>query len=165
MLFKHRFFYIKPPKLNDMKLISLVSVLFMIFIVSCEEKQPQIEHKIDLFANERQEGKAYVMNADECFEASEVVISTSKVRLVDSSPGRGKPIFIYKVDSGNVLKTTRDSIITFPLQFLANHKLAFKKDSAAYVYLKNLEGFRFIAEEKHLKYQWVKGASVFEVKK
>jgi len=144
-------------------MISLLSVLFMIFIVSCE-KQPQIEHKIDLFANERQEGKAYVMNADECFKESELVISTSKLKLADSYSGRGKPIFIYKVDSGNVLKTTRDSLVTYPLEFLANQKLALKKDSTVYVYLKKLEGYRFIAEEKHLKYQWVRGASVYSVK-
>jgi len=167
MLFKHRFFYIKPPKLMNMKvkIISFLSVLFIIFAISCEEKQPQIEHKIDLFAGEREEGKAYVMNEEECFEASEIVISTSKIKLEDSFSGRGKPIFIYKVDSGNVLKTTRDSVITYPLQFLSNQKLTFKKDSSVYVYLKKLEGFRFIAEEKHLKYQWVKGASAFEVKK
>lgn len=141
------------------------SLFFIIFVISCEEKRPQIEHKIDLFADERQEGKAYVMNADECFDASEVVISSSKIKLTDSFSGRGKPVFIYKVDSGNVLKTTRDSLISFPMQFLANQKLSLKKDSSIYVYLKKLEGFRFIAEEKQIKYQWVKGASVFEVKK
>ncbi|WEK69849.1 MAG: hypothetical protein P0Y62_18835 [Candidatus Chryseobacterium colombiense] len=145
--------------------VKMMIFLSLFFIISCEEKRPQIEHKIDLFADERQEGKAYVMNADECFSASEVVISTSKIQLTDSSSGRGKAVFIYKVDSGNVIKTTKDSVISFPLQFLANQKLKLKKDSSVYVYLKKLEGFRFIAEEKHLKYQWVKGASVFEVKK
>lgn len=145
-------------------MISLLSVLFITIAISCEEKRPQIEHKIDLFADERQEGKAYVMNEDECFEASELVISTSKIKLADSSSGRGKPIFIYKMDSGNVLKTIRDSVITYPFQFLSNQRLKLKKDTAVYVYLKKLEGFRFIAEEKHLKYQWVKGVSVYSVK-
>ena len=149
----------------NMKMISFLSVLFMICTLSCEEKKPQIEHKVDLFADERQEGKAYVMSQQECFDASQLVISTAKIKLTDSSSGRGKSIFIYKVDSGNVLKTTRDSVITFPFQFLSTQKLTLKKDTAIYVYLKKLEGFRFIAEEKHLKYQWVKGASVFEVKK
>ncbi|MCA6068343.1 hypothetical protein JI747_014215 [Chryseobacterium sp. RG1] len=148
-----------------MKMISFLSVLFMLCILSCEEKRPQIEHKIDLFADERQEGKAYVMSQQECFDGSQLVISTAKIKLTDSSSGRGKSIFIYKVDSGNVLKTTRDSVIAFPFQFLSTQKLTPKKDTAIYVYLKKLEGFRFIAEEKHLKYQWVKGASVFEVKK
>jgi len=147
------------------KMMIFLSMFFILFAVSCEEKRPQIEHKIDLFADEREEGKAYIMNADECFKASEVVISASKIKLTDSSSGRGKPIFIYKIDSGNVLKTTRDSVIAYPIQFLANQKLKLKKDSAVYVYLKKLEGYRFIAEEKHLKYQWLKGASVFEVKK
>jgi hypothetical protein len=147
-----------------MKMISLLSVLFITIAISCEEKRPQIEHKIDLFADERQEGKAYVMNEDECFGASELVISTSKIKLTDSSSGRGKSIFIYKIDSGNVLKTTRDSVITYPIQFLSNQRLALKKETSVYLYLKKLEGFRFIAEEKHLKYQWVKGAPVYSVK-
>lgn len=142
-----------------------LSVFFIIFAISCEEKRPQIEHKIDLFAGEREVGKAYVMNEKECFDVSEIVISTSRIRLMDSSSGRGKPVFIYKVDSGNVLKTTRDSVITYPLQFLSDQKLTFKKDSSVYIYLKKLEGYRFIAEEKHLKYQWIKGASAFGVKK
>lgn len=145
-------------------MISLLSVLFITIAISCEEKRPQIEHKIDLFADERQEGKAYVMNEDECFGASELVISTSKIKLTDSSSGRGKSIFIYKIDSGNVLKTTRDSVITYPIQFLSNQRLALKKETSVYLYLKKLEGFRFIAEEKHLKYQWVKGAPVYSVK-
>lgn len=165
MLFKHRFFYIKHQNQKMNMKVKITIFLSLLFIISCEEKRPQIEHKIDLFADERQEGKAYVMSAEECFKASEVVISTSKIQLTDSSSGRGKPVFIYKVDSGNVIKTTRDSVISFPVQFLANQKLTFKKDSSVYVYLKKLEGFRFIAEEKHLKYQWLKGASVFEVKK
>ncbi|WBV60196.1 hypothetical protein PFY12_14305 [Chryseobacterium camelliae] len=146
-------------------MIIFLSVFFIMFVISCEEKKPQIEHKIDLFAGEREIGKAYVMNEKECFDASEIVLSTSKLKLMDSSSGRGKPVFIYKVDSGNVLKTTRDSVITYPFQFLSSQKLNFKKDSSVYVYLKKLEGFRFIAEEKHLKYQWVKGASAFVVKK
>jgi len=146
------------------KTMMFLSMFIIIFAISCEEKHPQIEHKIDLFADERQEGKAYVMNEDECFNVSELVISASKIKLTDSSSGRGKPIFIYKIDSGNVLKTTRDSVITYPLQFLSNQRLALKKETSVYLYLKKLEGFRFIAEEKHLKYQWVKGAPVYSVK-
>lgn len=137
--------------------------IFLIFMVSCEEKKIPQDHKIDLFADERQEGKAYIMKPQECFDGSDMVVSTSNIKLIDKSGGRGKSIFIYRVHSGNVLKTTRDSIVNFPFQFLSNQELKFKKDST-YVYLKKLEGYRFIAKEMNLKYQWLKGAPVYSVK-
>lgn len=134
----------------------------IIFAFGCEEKKLQQEHKIDLFADERQEGKAYIMNAQECFDASDLVVSTSDIKLADSSVGRGRAIFIYKIKSGEVLKTTRDSVVNFPLQILSNQRLKLK--SPMYAYLKKLEGYRFIAKDKHLKYQWLKGAPAYPVK-
>jgi len=134
----------------------------IIFAFGCEEKKLQQEHKIDLFADERQEGKAYIMNEQECFDASDLVVSTSDIKLADSSVGRGRAIFIYKIKSGEVLKTTRDSVVNFPLQILSNQRLKLK--SPMYAYLKKLEGYRFIAKDKHLKYQWLKAAPVYPVK-
>jgi hypothetical protein len=93
-----------------------------------------------------------------------MVVSTSNIKLIDKSLGRGKSVFIYKVNSGQVLKTTRDSVVSFPFQFLANQELRFKKDSTSYVYLKKLQGYRFIAKEMNLKYQWLKAAPVYSVK-
>jgi len=136
--------------------------IFLI-IFSCEEKKIQTDQQIDLFADERQQGQAYIMNEKECFDTSDMVVSTSDMKLVDSSTGRGKSVFIYKINSGELLKTTRDSIVNYPFQILSNQRLKLK--TPMYVYLKKLEGYRFIAEEKHLKYQWLKGAPVYSVKK
>ncbi|MCS3529632.1 hypothetical protein [Chryseobacterium sp. JUb7] len=144
------------------RLLYFLPIFLVIF--SCEKKEIRTEHEIDLFADERQEGKAYVMNEQECFNASDMVVSTAGMKLVDSSSGRGKSFFIYKINSGEVLKTTRDSIVNFPFQIVSAQRLKLKKDPM-YVYLKKLQGYRFIAEEKHLKYQWLKGASVYPVKK
>jgi hypothetical protein len=143
------------------RLLYFLPIIPIIF--SCKEKKLQQDHPIDLFADERQEGKAYIMNEKECLDASDMVVSTSMIKLVDSSSGRGKAVFIYKINSGEVLKTTRDSIVNYPFQILSNQKLKLK--SPMYVYLKKLQGYRFIAEEKHLKYQWLKGAPVYSVKK
>jgi len=132
-------------------------------MVSCEEKKLQQNHEIDLFADERQEGKAYIMKPQECFDTSDMVVSTSNIKLIDKSAGRGKSVFIYRVNSGDVLKTTRDSIVKYPFQFLSNQELKLKKDSV-YIYLKKLEGYRFIAKEMNLKYQWLRGAPVYSVK-
>ncbi|KPH13591.1 hypothetical protein AMQ68_08505 [Chryseobacterium sp. ERMR1:04] len=159
-------FFLPNLKINNMKgrPIYLLPIFLMVFAVSCEDKKLQgPEHTIDLFKDQRQEGKAYVMSAEESSQASAMVIASSNVKLVDSDSGRGRPVFIYKVSAGEVVKTTRDSIVTFPFQFLSNHKLDLKKD-AMYLYLQKLEGYRFIAKDKNLKYQWLKDAPVYSVK-
>jgi hypothetical protein len=144
------------------KLLYFLPVL--LGLVSCEEKKLQQNHKIDLFADERQEGKAYVMKPQECFYESDMVVSSADIQLIDQSSGRGKSIFIYRVNSGKVLKTTRDSVVAFPFQFLSNQRLMFRHDSTSYTYLKKLEGYRFIAGQMKLKYQWLKAAPVYSVK-
>ncbi|WP_264743219.1 hypothetical protein [Chryseobacterium oryctis] len=133
--------------------------------MSCEKRyQRPDEYKVDLFEDEKSENQAYVMSEDEAFDNSDMVFSTSEIKLIDSSSGRGKSIFIYKINSGNILKTTRDSIVHFPIEILSTQKLKIDKDSS-YVFLEKLKGFRFIAEEKKIKYQWLKGAPVYSVKK
>ncbi len=76
------------------------------------------------------------MNEEECFDGSELVLASSEVKLADSSKGRGKAFFLYKVRSGKVLKTVRDSTVEMPMMFLSPHKLKLKEDSM-YLYLKN----------------------------
>ncbi|SHL84580.1 hypothetical protein SAMN05444267_102641 [Chryseobacterium polytrichastri] len=159
-------FFLPNLKIINMKdrLIYLLPIFLMVFAVSCGDKKLQdSQHTIDLFKDQRQEGKAYVMSAEESSQASAMVITSSNVKLVDSDSGRGRPVFIYKVNDGEVVKTTRDSIVTFPFQFLSNHKLDLKKE-AMYLYLQKLEGYRFIAKDKNLKYQWLKDAPVYSVK-
>jgi hypothetical protein len=143
--------------------IYCIPILLIFFVVSCEKKfQSPTHYKRDLFEDERQEGKAYIMSKEECFDASEMVLATSDMKLVDSSSGRGRPIFIYRLKSGIIEKTVRDSVISYPFQFLSNQKLKLKKDSM-YIFLKKLNGYRFIAEDKKLRYQWVKSAPVYSV--
>ncbi|WP_123873198.1 hypothetical protein [Chryseobacterium contaminans] len=146
-------------------LIIGLPILLMGILVSCEKKyQSPDQYEEDLFADERQEGKAYIMNEEECFDGSELVLASSEVKLADSSKGRGKAFFLYKVRSGKILKTVRDSTLEMPMMFLSPHKLKLKEDSM-YLYLKKLEGYRFIAKDRNLKYQWLRGASVYPVKK
>ncbi|CAM3015353.1 hypothetical protein DRF59_19125 [Chryseobacterium flavum] len=147
------------------KLIIYVPFLLLMLMVSCEKKyQSPAHYKNDLFANENEEGKAYIMNEEECFDGSEMVIASSEVKLVDSSKGRGRPFYIYKIRSGKVLKTIRDSVTEYPMQFLSAQRLKLKNDSI-YVYLKSLQGYRFIAKDRNLRYQWLKAAPVYSVKK
>ena len=166
MQFYIGFFLPISMKFNmNKKLIIGLPALLMVFLVSCEKKyQSPAQYEEDLFADERKEGKAYIMDEEECFDGSELVISSSNVKLADSSKGRGKSFFIYKVRSGKVLKTVRDSTLEFPMEFLSPYKLKLKNDSM-YVYLKNLEGYRLIAKDRNLKYQWLKAAPVYSVKK
>ncbi|MEJ5106467.1 hypothetical protein [Chryseobacterium sp. MYb328] len=149
----------------NIKLIIGLPLVLMALLVSCEKKyQSPDQYEEDLFADERQEGKAYIMDEEECFDGSELVLASSEVKLADSSKGRGKSFFLYKVRSGKVLKTVRDSTLELPMMFLSPHKLKLKEDSM-YLYLKKLDGYRFIAKERNLKYQWLRGASVYSVKK
>ncbi len=166
MQFYIGFFLPISMKFNmNKKLIIGLPALLMVFLVSCEKKyQSPGQYEEDLFADERQEGKAYIMDEEECFDGSELVLSSSNVKLADSSKGRGKSFFIYKVRSGKVLKTVRDSTLEFPMEFLSPYRLKLKNDSM-YVYLKNLEGYRLIAKDRNLKYQWLKAAPVYSVKK
>lgn len=153
-------------KLNmNKKLIIGLPIVLMVILISCEKKyQSPGSYENDLFAHERQEGKAYIMNKDECFDGSELVIASSDVKLADSSKGRGKSFFLYKVKSGKVLKTIRDSTVDMPMLFLSQYKLKIKNSDSMYVYLKKLEGYRFIAKDRNLKYQWLKAAPVYSVK-
>ncbi|WP_123908566.1 MULTISPECIES: hypothetical protein [unclassified Chryseobacterium] len=149
----------------NIKLAIGMPILLMAVLASCEKKyQSPDQYEDDLFAAERQEGKAYIMDEEECFDGSELVLASSEVKLADSSKGRGKPFFLYKVKSGKVLKTVRDSVLDMPMMFLSPHKLKLKEDSM-YLYLKKLDGYRFIAKDRNLKYQWLRGASVYSVKK
>jgi len=137
----------------------------LIILISCEKKyQSPGQYENDLFADERQEGKAYIMNKDECFNGSELVIASSDVKLTDSSKGRGKSFYLYKVRSGKVLKTVRDSTVEMPMLFLSQYKLKIKNTDSMYVYLKNLEGYRFLKKDRNLNYQWLKAAPVYSVK-
>ena len=137
----------------------------MVLLISCEKKyQSPGQYENDLFADERQEGKAYIMNKDECFNGSELVIASSDVKLTDSSKGRGKSFYLYKVRSGKVLKTVRDSTVEMPMLFLSQYKLKIKNTDSMYVYLKNLEGYRFLKKDRNLNYQWLKAAPVYSVK-
>ncbi|WP_318849283.1 hypothetical protein [Chryseobacterium sp. JV558] len=147
------------------KLIIGLPAILMVLLISCEKKyQSPGQYENDLFADERQEGKAYIMNKDECFDGSELVIASADVKLADSSKGRGKSFFLYKVRSGKVLKTVRDSTVEMPMLFLSQYKLKIKNTDSMYVYLKNLEGYRFLKKDRNLNYQWLKAAPVYSVK-
>ena len=81
--------------MNNKLIIGLPAIL-MVLLISCEKKyQSPGQYENDLFADEHQEGKAYIMNKDECFDGSELVIASSDVKLADSSKGRGKSFFLY----------------------------------------------------------------------
>ncbi len=151
-------------KINVTLKLYALPVAVMLVLTGCEEKYKRPDHyKIDYFKNEREEGKAYIMNREECFDASELVVGSSSVKLVDSSSGRGKSFFLYQVKNGKILKTVRDSVMNYPFMFLSHQRLKLKNDSM-YLYLKRLEGYTLIREDRNLNYQWVKSAPVYSIK-
>lgn len=143
--------------------IVLAFPLFCLFGCEKEYQRPR-KYEIDLFKNERNEnGHAYVMPEDEAYGISDMVIASSDISVSDSSSGRGKAIYIYRVGSGDLLFSKRDSVISYPFQFLSAQKLKLgkKENDSVYVFLETLKGYKFIGETKKIKYQWLKGAPVY----
>lgn len=149
--------------------VIILSFILILFSLSgCEKKYERPnEYNVDLFANERGTNQAYVMSKDEAFESSAMVLGTSEIAMYDSLKGRGKDVFLYKVKSGEILKTTRDTVVSYPFVFISNQRLKLerKTQNPIYIYLQTLKGFRFIAEEKNIKYQWLKAAPVYQIEK
>lgn len=138
-------------------------ILFSTMGCKKEYQRPQ-KYEIDLFANEKKDTvTGYIMSEDEAYGISDMVIASSDISVSDSSSGRGKPIYIYSVNSGDLLFSKRDSAISYPYHFLSNSKLDLKKEKndSVYVFLGKLIGYKSIAEMKNIKYQWLKGAPVY----
>ncbi|MFL9833427.1 hypothetical protein [Chryseobacterium terrae] len=150
-----------------MKIFTFYILLAFLFfsVLSCEkEYQRPRKYEIDLFKNEKKDtAQAYIMSEDEAYGISDMVVASSDISVSDSSLGRGKPIYIYSINSGDLLFSKRDSVISYPYHFLSNQKLNFKKEKndSVYVFLEKLKGYKTIAEMKNIKYQWLKGAPVY----
>lgn len=144
-------------------IIFVFIILFSIMGCKKEYQRPQ-KYEIDLFANEKKDTvTGYIMSEDEAYGISDMIIASSDISVSDSSSGRGKPIYIYSVNSGDLLFSKRDSAISYPYHFLSNSKLDLKKEKndSVYVFLEKLRGYKSIAEMKNIKYQWLKGAPVY----
>lgn len=150
--------------MKNYSLYILLTLPLLCFLGCEKEYQRPRKYEIDLFKNERNEnGHAYVMPEDEAYGISDMVVASSDITVSDSSSGRGKAVYIYSVNSGDLLFSKRDSVISYPFKFLATQKLNIKKEKAdsVYVFLETLKGYKFIAETKKIKYQWLKGAPVY----
>lgn len=103
------------------------------------------------------------MPEDEAYGISDMVIASSDISISDSSSGRGKSVYIYRVKSGNLLFSKRDSVISYPFHFLSTQKLNFKqqKNDSVYVFLEMLKSYKSIAETTNIKYQWLRRAPVY----
>lgn len=143
--------------------ILLAFLFFSVFSCEKEYQRPR-KYEIDLFKNEKRDtAQAYIMSEDEAYGISDMVVASSDISVTDSSSGRGKAIYIYSINSGDLLFSKRDSVISYPYRFLSNQKLNLKKEKndSVYVFLEKLKGYKSIAETKQIKYQWLKGAPVY----
>lgn len=135
-------------------------------IYSCEKKYERPnQYEVDLFENEKGSNKAYIMNREEAKRASAMVLTTNDIQVADSSKGRGADFFMYKINTGKLEKQGMDTIVSYPFLFLSQYKLKIPKDnkSPIYIYLQDLKGYTFIAKERNIHYQWLKGAPVYHV--
>lgn len=143
----------------------IFAIIIFTLMMSCkkEYQRPQ-KYEIDLFANEKRDTvKPYMMSEDVAYGVSDMVVASSDISVSDSTSSRGKALFIYSINSGDLLFSKRDSAISYPFYFFSNQRLDLKKEKndSVYVFLETLKGYKTIAETTKIKYQWLRGAPVY----
>ena len=122
--------------------------------ISCKKEYVRPDHyAIDLFANERNEQQKKILSVDEATEKSLFVIKSNTIELINSSKINAKTIYIYKINSGRILKPSEDSL-QFPVRIISNYdlKLKSKKDSSV-IYLIDPLSYKLLIKEFEVTYQ------------
>lgn len=87
--------------------IILTILIIPIFFYSCKKsyERPD-EYEVDLFKNERvSNDTVQMLTKEKSFEQAEIVISTNKIKLLDSMVKQGKtPIYVYQLTTGKIEK-------------------------------------------------------------
>lgn len=133
----------------------LLLMTFPSLIISCEKKYERPDHfSIDLFENERNEQPKKILTPKEASEKSLLVLKTDSIELTDNLKIDDKKVNIYKINSGTIVKSAKDSI-RFPIRIISNYNLKIdesKKDSTA-VYLINPQSYKLLVKDMEIDYQ------------
>ncbi|WP_291115588.1 hypothetical protein [Empedobacter sp. UBA7248] len=134
--------------------IILTILIIPIFFYSCKKsyERPD-EYEVDLFKNERVSNDTIQMlTKEKSFEQAEIVISTNKIKLLDSMVKQGKtPIYVYQLTNGKIEKGIKDSV-HFPMNILSTRAIN-KSDKSTKIYLENLKSFKLLVSDFDIKYQ------------
>jgi len=137
------------------KFYLLFGTILLSFSVSCKKKYERPDHfSVDLFENERNEQPKKILTAEEALNKSLMVIKTDSIELVNHLELEGKNVNIYKINSGRIVKSAKDSI-WFPIRVISNYNLKIdesKKDSTA-VYLIHPQSYKLLVKDMEIDYQ------------
>lgn len=140
----------------------LISLIILSFIVSCKKEYERPDHfAVDLFKNERNEQTKRVLSAEEAVEKSLLVIKSDKTQLISSPKIKNKTVFIYKIDDGKIIKSSKDSI-SFPIKIISDYDLKInsaKADSAT-IYLIVPKSYKLLIKEFDVIYQALPSAPI-----
>ncbi|MGV0919424.1 hypothetical protein ACTS94_03395 [Empedobacter falsenii] len=134
--------------------IILTILIIPIFFYSCKKsyERPD-EYEVDLFKNERvSNDTVQMLTKEKSFEQAEIVISTNKIKLLDSMIKQGKtPIYVYQLTTGKIEKGIKDSV-HFPMNILSTRAIN-KSEKSTKIYLEDLKSFKLLVSDFDIKYQ------------
>lgn len=134
--------------------IILTILIIPIFFYSCKKsyERPD-EYEVDLFKNERvSNDTVQMLTKEKSFEQAEIVISTNKIKLLDSMVKQGKtPIYVYQLTTGKIEKGIKDSV-HFPMNILSTRAIN-KSEKSTKIYLEDLKSFKLLVSDFDIKYQ------------
>lgn len=143
--------------------IILTILIIPIFFYSCKKsyERPD-EYEVDLFKNERvSNDTVQMLTKEKSFEQAEIVISTNKIKLLDSMVKQGKtPIYVYQLTNGKIEKGIKDSV-HFPMNILSTRAIN-KSEKSTKIYLEDLKSFKLLVSDFDIKYQVIFRSSLSE---
>lgn len=130
-------------------------MVLLSFTTSCKKKYERPDHySIDLFENQRNEQPKKTLTPKEASEKSLIVVKTNAIELINNFKIEDKKVNIYKINSGTIVKSAKDSI-RFPIKIISNYDLKTNdsdKDSTA-VYLINPQSYKLLVKDMEVDYQ------------
>lgn len=152
--------------------ISCIGVLVCFFLlVACNDKNKPSKgvddvsnrkyYRINLFTEDKIEEDNTAdrkLSFQEASDLSECVLHVSSVQKIDSVVGRGVKLFyLYKVNTGRVIKSSTKKDTKEPLYFISKERLftgrAYK--DSVYLFLAPLADFHILKAQTGIKYHWV----------
>lgn len=139
-----------------MKILRFLTLMILVsLIISCKKKYERPDqYSIDLFQNEKNEQPKKTLTSQEASDKSLLVVQTNTIELINNFKIEEKTINIYKITSGTIVKSAKDSI-RFPIKIISNYDLKIndsKKDSIT-VYLINPQSYKLLVKDMEIDYQ------------
>ena len=103
------------------------------------------------------------MTYREAVAKSTLALRVPEIILVDKSEGRGnKPLYLYKVQSGKVIKPVKGYRKKYPVYFIADKELPVSNHNSGtvLVFLENIRNHKLLTKQRNMKYQWLNDAPV-----